>query len=102
MPLKAHSFLPEGCLDAPTPTVGAMEPPQMYHFVSPWGGLGGCGRGGSARVDGVHVGRSCRRPIWQAEALLRSYVAKTKSAVPNSLLDTITFIIMVPFKYSVT
>ena len=69
----------------------------MYHFVSPLGwvrvweeqpsGLLGC------RVVGVHVGRSCRRRIWQTVALLRSYVAKTKSAVPSSLVDTITFII---------
>lgn len=91
MPLKAHSFLPEGCLDALTPTVGAMEPPRCTILCPP--GVGGGVGGVALRVDGVHVGRSCRRPIWQAEALLRSYVAKTKSAVPNSLLDTITFII---------
>lgn len=91
MPLKAHSFLPEGCLDALTPTVGALEPPKCTILCPP-----GAGRrvgGVTLRVVGVHVGKSCRRPIWQAEALLRSYVAKTKSAVPSSLLDTIAFII---------
>lgn len=91
MTLKAHSFLPEGCSDALTPTVGAMEPPRCTILCPP--GVGEGVGGEALRVVGVHVGRSCRRPIWQTVALLRSYVAKTKSAVPNSLVDTITFII---------
>lgn len=91
MPLKAQSSLPEGCSDALTPTVRATEPPKRTILCPP--GVGG-GEGRAAlQVVGVPVGKSGRRPVWQTVALLRSYVAKTKSAVPNSLVDTITFII---------
>lgn len=89
MPLRAHSSLPEATLLLSHQLWG-LGVSQMHHLASLQWWVGaqeeplGCWGA---------VGRRPMRSIWQTTALLRSYVAETKSAVPNSLLDTITFII---------
>ena len=70
--------------------MGALEPPKGT-ILRP-SRVGGATVGAAPGVAAVQVGRS-PEVSWQTTALLRSYAAKTKSAVPSSLLDTITFII---------